>query len=163
MTKITINWRQDYSILARIDTQLLEAGQEALIEAAEKIRDDMRESVSAKLYPPASKKGESPAKRDGALERGIRVVTQKDRDFAGRFIGKNVVAVGVIAKTQDTTKRPREYAQALDDVHYFDRPYFERPVKNYASIMQWDLALTVAKKWIRKTTGNNKPRPSLRG
>lgn len=163
MTKITINWRQDYSILARLEDNLLEAGHDALLEAAEKIRDDMRKSVSQKIYPPASTKGQSPAKRDGALERGIRVVTQKDRDFAGRFIAKNVVAVGVIAKTQDTTKRPREYAQALDDADYLDRPFFERPVKMYASIMQWDLALTVAKKWYRKTTGGRKPRPRLRG
>lgn len=109
------NWRTMIRVEAAIEKQVAEG----VRATADAIVADIRSSWSA--YAPSSR-GNPPAIRTGVLDASIEVAEQ-GRDLAGRFAGKNSVAYYIKADTADNDPRGYNYAQALEDPDYLDRPF----------------------------------------
>jgi hypothetical protein len=128
--RVKDNWRT----MIQIEDELKRQVGEGVKATAEAIVADIRSSWSG-MAP--SEVGSPPAVRSGVLDKSVVVDEQSGRDLSGRFTGPNAVAYYVKADTAENDPRGYNYAMALEDPDYLDRPFLssalERAEDYYAA------------------------------
>lgn len=114
--KVLDNWRT----MVRVEDTLKKQVGEGVKATADMIAEDIRSSWSG-MSPSA--RGEAPAVLTGVLDSSV-VVDDQGRDSEGRFAGKADAAVWFIrVDTSENDPGGDNYAQALEDPGYLDRPF----------------------------------------
>lgn len=111
------NWRT----MVKVEKNVADGVEKGLQATAEAIVADIKESWSG-YYPPSSIKGNPPAIRSEVLNDSV-VVDKQGRDEAGRFAGKDAKAYYIHVDTSEGDPDGYNYAQALEDPDYLDRPF----------------------------------------
>lgn len=126
---ITIKFREktDWRTMVRIEARLKEQAREAVEEACQALVRDIRSNWS--LSSP-SRRGEAPAVVTGNLDSSV-VVDENGRDLLGRFAGKDSVVMFVRVDTSEGANPGDRgnYAPALEDEDYLDRPFINPAIE----------------------------------
>lgn len=114
--RVLDNWRTMVQVEDTLGRQI----GEGVKATADAIVADIRSSWSGS---PPSARGQAPAVRSGVLDASIEVQEQEGRDLRGRFLGNGKVAYFISADTAENDPDGYNYAMALEDPDYLNRPF----------------------------------------
>lgn len=123
--RVTDNWRTQI----KLEKDVARKTDTAVKKMAESIRDDIKKSWSG-FYPPSSDRGQPPAVRTGNLNDSVKVEDQ-GRSALGQFAsGDNSKSWFIQIDTSGHPDgRNQQYAMALEDPDYLNRPFLEPALK----------------------------------
>ncbi len=109
------NWRT----MIRVEKDIADRVSEGVKATAEAIVEDIRKSWSS-VSPSAM--GAAPAVVSEVLDSSV-VVDDQGRDSLGRFTSKDTAAYYIRVDTEESDPGGYNYAMALEDPEYLDRPF----------------------------------------
>lgn len=128
---LTLNFRErdNWRTMVRIERDLEDGVEKAVQTTAEEIVADIRSNWSA-VAP--SVQGNPPAIRSGVLDRSV-VADKQGRDLLGHFSANKDAKVWFVrVDTAPNDDRGYNYAPALEDPDYLDRPFLSSALERAA-------------------------------
>lgn len=117
----TSNWRTMIAVEKKVE----KGASEGARETAEAIVADIQSSWSGSS---PSAYGTAPAYLTGVLDSSV-VVEDQGRDEGGRFASKDAELFYITVNTADNDDRGQNYAMALEDPEYLNRPFLAPALK----------------------------------
>lgn len=126
MLTLKFRERDNWRTMIRVEEKILDRVGEGVKATAEAIVEDIRSSWSGSA---PSAQGNPPAIRSGVLDESV-VVEDQGRGDGGRFASnKNAIAYYIHVDTAENDPEGYNYAMALEDPDYLDRPFLAPALK----------------------------------
>lgn len=134
MLTLKLKERDNFKTMLKIEAKLYEQVGEGVLDTANAIVADIRSAWSGSS---PSARGSAPAVVTGLLDSSVKV-DEQGRDLLGRFTNPDNAQVRYIrVDTEDGEPGGYNYAEALEDPNYLDRPFLapalERAAGYYAA------------------------------